>query len=325
MQRSHQQDSYSLSTLMSQPKEPVYPDASPKSRLQTTKASPPRTPLRHIILPDSRVPVFSPSASFSLQKSPETNPNFKANVRPKTNVAKEFARPSPLLNSSRPSTTDRTNTSTLTKTTSTTTPPITTPPTPTSATSATCTTPWTRKEWEDLERWYVLTDRDIEQASRGFYRHYSLLPTEQLQINGKTKQGTRELWPLKDVQWRCRCLDTNARFRYGKLPSERVIRTVDKKRKRELDNNDNDNNDDDDDSNNDNAHNSSKNNRYINKNNTIGNNQTPSQSPSQTPRIKPSKASPTTGTEKAEKKRPKLAATRQSSSFMDWISETLFS
>ncbi|KAI9010470.1 hypothetical protein CLU79DRAFT_773195 [Phycomyces nitens] len=216
MQKSHQ-DSYSLSTLMNQPKELVHPTVhptvhpivSPKARLQTTKQSPPRTPLRHIILPDSHVSVFSPSASFTNKSPPNDSPVNKP--------------------------------------------------------------AWTIKEWQELERCYVTSDRDIERASRSFYRHYSLLPNE---TSGETRQE-KELWSLKDVQWRCRCLDTNSRFRYGKLPSERA-RIPDKKRKREGDS-------------------------------------------VESPKIEPQTKSENVG------KRPKLSATRQSSSLMEWISETLFS
>ncbi|KAI7868610.1 hypothetical protein BDF14DRAFT_1880860 [Spinellus fusiger] len=84
--------------------------------------------------------------------------------------------------------------------------------------------PWTSHEWKQLETWYVTSQRDVDKATKSFYLHVSLQRT--LQPNG-TPGAYKERWSRDSILWRCQCLDTNVRFRYGRLPSER-----ERKRKR---------------------------------------------------------------------------------------------
>ncbi|KAF1799249.1 hypothetical protein FB192DRAFT_1395708 [Mucor lusitanicus] len=81
---------------------------------------------------------------------------------------------------------------------------------------------WTKQHWKKLEMLYLRKDRDYEKAASEFYYIESLqsivLPDKD-SIDGKPIR--KELWSKEQILWRCKCLDTSAKFHGGLLPSER--------------------------------------------------------------------------------------------------------
>ncbi|KAL9545648.1 hypothetical protein MBANPS3_007051 [Mucor bainieri] len=81
---------------------------------------------------------------------------------------------------------------------------------------------WTKKHWKKLEECYLRKDRDYEKAASEFYYIESLqdiLLPDRDSIDGKPIR--KEYWSKEQILWRCKCLDTSAKFHGGLLPSER--------------------------------------------------------------------------------------------------------
>ncbi|KAK4516114.1 copper transpport protein [Mucor velutinosus] len=81
---------------------------------------------------------------------------------------------------------------------------------------------WTKQHWKKLEECYLRKNRDYEKAASEFYYIESLqdiLLPDRDSIEGKPIR--KELWSKEQILWRCKCLDTSARFHGGLLPSER--------------------------------------------------------------------------------------------------------
>ncbi|CAO3663836.1 unnamed protein product [Rhizopus stolonifer] len=68
---------------------------------------------------------------------------------------------------------------------------------------------WTRQHWKLLEEYYVRKDRDYEKAATAFYYCESLIHMPETEERDQKK---KELWPLEKILWRCKCLDTRARY-----------------------------------------------------------------------------------------------------------------
>lgn len=81
---------------------------------------------------------------------------------------------------------------------------------------------WTRQHWKKLEECYLRKNRDFEKAASEFYYIESLqdiLLPDRDSIDGRPIR--KELWSKEQILWRCKCLDTSAKFHGGLLPSER--------------------------------------------------------------------------------------------------------
>ncbi|KAI8637580.1 hypothetical protein BD408DRAFT_436848 [Parasitella parasitica] len=81
---------------------------------------------------------------------------------------------------------------------------------------------WTKEHWKKLEQCYKRRNRDYEKAASEFYYLESLqsiLLPEKDSPDGKPVK--KELWSKEQILWRCKCLDTSAKFHGGLLPSER--------------------------------------------------------------------------------------------------------
>ncbi|GAN03804.1 RNA binding protein [Mucor ambiguus] len=81
---------------------------------------------------------------------------------------------------------------------------------------------WTKQHWRKLEQCYLRKNRDYEKAASEFYYIESLqdiLLPDRDSIDGKPIR--KELWSKEQILWRCKCLDTSAKFHGGLLPSER--------------------------------------------------------------------------------------------------------
>ncbi|CEP14193.1 hypothetical protein [Parasitella parasitica] len=81
---------------------------------------------------------------------------------------------------------------------------------------------WTKEHWRKLEQCYIRKNRDYERAANEFYYLESLqtmlLPKKD---SPDGKPIRKELWSKEQILWRCKCLDTSAKFHGGVLPSER--------------------------------------------------------------------------------------------------------
>lgn len=81
---------------------------------------------------------------------------------------------------------------------------------------------WTKHHWKKLEQCYIRKNRDYEKAASEFYYLESLqdmlLPDKE---SADGKPISKEFWSKEQILWRCKCLDTSAKFHGGVLPSER--------------------------------------------------------------------------------------------------------
>ncbi|KAG1051158.1 hypothetical protein G6F43_006617 [Rhizopus delemar] len=75
-------------------------------------------------------------------------------------------------------------------------------------------TRWTRQHWKKLEEYYIKKDRDIEKATSAFYYCESLIRVTE----SDSKPIMKELWPKDKIKWRCKCLDTRAKYQNNTVP-----------------------------------------------------------------------------------------------------------